>query len=70
MEIKVTYQGCADAGLCYPPITRVLMPEHAAATAAPASHPWEGVAILGGGFAFLSAGLLLRKGRKLELPAA
>jgi thiol:disulfide interchange protein DsbD len=70
MEIKVTYQGCADAGLCYPPITKVLMPEHAGTAAAPTPHPWEGVAILGGGFAFLCAGLLLRKGRKLDLPAA
>ncbi|HSF79152.1 MAG TPA: protein-disulfide reductase DsbD, partial [Steroidobacteraceae bacterium] len=24
IEIKVTYQGCADAGLCYPPITKTL----------------------------------------------
>jgi hypothetical protein len=46
------------------------MPEHSAAAAAPVPHPWEGVAILGGGFAFLGAGLLLRKGRKLDLPAA
>ena len=23
-DVKVTYQGCADAGLCYPPITKVL----------------------------------------------
>jgi hypothetical protein len=29
-----------------------------------------GVAILAGGFAFLLAGLSLRKGRTLELPAA
>ena len=70
MEIKVTYQGCADAGLCYPPITKVLLPGHAAPTAAPVQHPWEGVAILAGGFAFLFAGLLLRKGRNLDLPAA
>jgi thioredoxin:protein disulfide reductase len=70
IEIKVTYQGCADAGLCYPPITKVLLPQHAAAAAPPASHRWQGVAILGGGFAYLGAGLLLRKGRKLDLPAA
>jgi thiol:disulfide interchange protein DsbD len=70
MEIKVTYQGCADAGLCYPPITKVLFPERAAPTPAPAPHPWEGVAILAGGVAFLCAGLLLRKGRNLDLPAA
>ncbi len=23
-QIKVSYQGCADAGLCYPPQTRVI----------------------------------------------
>ncbi len=70
LQIKVTYQGCAEAGLCYPPITKVLFPEHAAAPASPARHPWEGAAILGGGLSFLLAGLLLRKGRKLDLPAA
>jgi thiol:disulfide interchange protein len=70
MQIKVTYQGCAEAGLCYPPITKVLFTDHAPQAAAPPSHPWEGVAILAGGFAFFCAGLLLRKGRKLDLPAA
>jgi len=70
LQIKVTYQGCAEAGLCYPPITKVLYPAHPLADAVPDSHPWEGIAILGGALAFLLAGLLLRKGRKLELPAA
>jgi thioredoxin:protein disulfide reductase len=70
LQIKVTYQGCAEAGLCYPPISKVLFPESAAPGVAPAPHPWMGVAILGGGLAFLLAGLSLRKGRKLELPAA
>ena len=70
IQVKVTYQGCADAGLCYPPITKVLLPEQGPPPAAPPRHPWEGVAILGGGFAFLLAGLLLRKGRRLDLPAA
>jgi thiol:disulfide interchange protein DsbD len=70
LAIKVTYQGCAEAGLCYPPITQVLSPDHPVAAAAVASHPWEAVAIVGGGFSFLLAGLLLRKGRKLDLPAA
>lgn len=70
LEIKVTYQGCAEAGLCYPPITKALFPSHGAPAAAPSAHPWEGVAILSGGLAFLLAGLLLRKGRKLALPAA
>ena len=70
LQIKVVYQGCAEAGLCYPPISKVLFPEQAASAIVPASHPWMGVAILAGGFAFLLAGLTLRKGRKLDLPAA
>jgi thiol:disulfide interchange protein DsbD len=70
MQIKVTYQGCAEAGLCYPPITKVLLTEHAAEVSNPTPHPWERVAILGGALAFFGAGLVLRKGRKLDLPAA
>jgi thiol:disulfide interchange protein DsbD len=70
LQIKVTYQGCAEAGLCYPPITKVLFPEHAPPPAETAPHPWEGAAILAGAFGFLLAGMLLRKGRKLDLPAA
>lgn len=70
LQIKVTYQGCAEAGLCYPPITKVLFPTRAASAAVPAPHSWVGAAILAGGFAFLLAGLTLRKGRKLDLPAA
>jgi thiol:disulfide interchange protein DsbD len=70
LEIKVSYQGCAEAGLCYPPITKVISPQLGATVAAPAAHPWEGIAILGGALAFLLAGFSLRKGRKLDLPAA
>jgi thioredoxin:protein disulfide reductase len=70
LQIKVIYQGCADAGLCYPPITKVIYPEVSRAVATAGSHPFEGIAILAGGVAFLLAGLLLRKGRKIELPAA
>jgi thiol:disulfide interchange protein len=70
IQIKVTYQGCADAGLCYPPITKVLFPQHALPLASAAPRPFLGAAILGGIFAFLLAGLLLRKDRKLDLPAA
>jgi thiol:disulfide interchange protein DsbD len=73
MQVKVTYQGCAEAGLCYPAITKVLFPDQApvpAAPAAPAANSWEGVAILGGVLAFFLAGSLLRKGRKLDLPPA
>jgi thioredoxin:protein disulfide reductase len=70
LQIKVTYQGCADAGLCYPPITKVIFPQHALPMAVAAPHSFVGGAILGGVFAFLLAGLLLRKDRKLDLPAA
>jgi thiol:disulfide interchange protein len=67
----VTYQGCAEAGLCYPPITKVVFPAAAVnpAETSTQSHPWEGMAILAGVLAFLLAGLVLRKGRKLDLPA-
>ena len=71
MQIKVTYQGCAEAGLCYPPITKVVFPtvgSPAIAESVP-PYPWEGAAIIGGACAFLLAGLVLRKGRKLDLPA-
>ncbi len=69
LELKVTYQGCAKAGLCYPPITKVIFPHHAVPAATAPSHPWEGWAITGGGLAFLWAGLMLRKARKLDMPA-
>jgi thiol:disulfide interchange protein DsbD len=74
LQIKVVYQGCAHAGLCYPPVTKVLFPENgpmatpaANARGAPAS--WSLVAIGAGCGAFLLAGLLLRKGRRLPTPA-
>jgi len=70
LQIRVTYQGCAEAGLCYPPITKVLSPVGGAIGPPPASHSLEGIAIGGGALAFLLAGLLLRKGRTLPLPAA
>jgi len=80
LQIKVTYQGCADAGLCYPPITKVIGPTGMASGAGSGTsvagiagsrpHPWQRVAILGGIVAFFLAGLMLRKGRKLPLPAA
>jgi thiol:disulfide interchange protein DsbD len=70
LQIKVTYQGCAEAGLCYPPITKLLAPVGGGTAPRPASHPWEGIAIGSGALAFLLAGLLLRRGRTLPLPAA
>jgi thiol:disulfide interchange protein DsbD len=71
IQIKVTYQGCAEAGLCYPPITKVVFPSAGRAAIAPniPPYPWESIAIIAGAFAFLLAGLVLRKGRKLDVPA-
>src|SRR6201999_4496740 len=63
MQIKVNYQGCAEAGLCYPPITKVVFPT-VGTTAAAASVPplpWETAAIIAGACAFLLAGFVLRK---------
>jgi thioredoxin:protein disulfide reductase len=71
LQIKVIYQGCAEAGLCYPPITKVLFPgapPEPLASSPP--RPWEGYAILGGALAFLLSGLVLRRGRRLDLPAS
>ena len=64
-------QGCADKGLCYPPMTKVVFPTTSSSAAASSlpPYPWETIAILGGAFAFLVAGLILRKGRRLDLPA-
>jgi thioredoxin:protein disulfide reductase len=71
IQIKVTYQGCAEAGLCYPVITKVVFPTVGNTPIAVSTprHPWEGIAILAGSLAFLLAGFVLRKGRKLEVPA-
>lgn len=74
LQIKVTYQGCAEAGLCYPPITKVLLPQSSGFTAqaigptAPRPSGWQTLAMLGGGAAFLLAGFLMRKDRSLQTP--
>jgi len=89
VQVKLTYQGCAHAGLCYPPITKVLFPttpsangvataplsgavsfggDVHAAPAPPGSATWQGLGILGGIGAFLLAGFLLRKDRRLTTP--
>jgi thiol:disulfide interchange protein DsbD len=47
-DVKVTYQGCADAGLCYPPITKVLNVSLDGAPATVASS--AGSASSGGGY--------------------
>jgi thiol:disulfide interchange protein DsbD len=68
LQIKVTYQGCAEAGLCYLPIIRVISPTSPPDIQQTPPHTWEGAAILGGSLAFLVAGLVLRKGRRLAIP--
>jgi thioredoxin:protein disulfide reductase len=64
VQIKVVYQGCAKAGLCYPTIGKVLFPT-GLATIQEATYRapllWQLVAILGGCGAFLVAGLRLRR---------
>jgi thioredoxin:protein disulfide reductase len=71
LQIKVVYQGCAEAGLCYQPITKVLFPSAGPAASVTSVPPqrWESAAIIAGAGAFLLAGWVLRKGRKLDLPA-
>lgn len=75
IQVRVSYQGCAEAGLCYPLLTEVIFPEtagspkvqsaaspwnHAAGGVGAGSSAWEPVAIVGGLLAFLLAGLWLR----------
>jgi thiol:disulfide interchange protein len=71
LQIKVIYQGCAEAGLCYPPITKVIFPTVGSPAIAASVPPqtWVSTAIISGACAFLLAGLVLRKGRKLDTPA-
>jgi thiol:disulfide interchange protein DsbD len=64
VQVKVIYQGCAKAGLCYPTIAKVLFPRSAAALRAPSNqmpHTWQLAAIFGGCAAVLIAGLRLRR---------
>ena len=74
LQIRVTYQGCAEAGLCYQPIVKVLSPDTlpGLATTVSARRPDASsdaviFAILAGALAFFVAGLSLRSKRK---PAA
>jgi thiol:disulfide interchange protein len=69
LQVRVAYQGCADAGLCYPQIAQVLFPAEADQARAPALHPplvWQEVAIGAGCLGFLFAGLALRRRRSLQ----
>ena len=74
LQIKVMYQGCADAGLCYPQLVKVLSPDATAlrgALPAPsgmqAKSPGQvpAIAILAGLVAFFVAGLALRSRRSV-----
>src|SRR5258708_24760221 len=72
IQVKVTYQGCAEAGLCYPPISKVIFANSGSALPTPQakSHPLEGVAILCGGFSFLVARFFLPNEPRLHTPPA
>ena len=73
LQIRLTYQGCAEAGLCYPPIVKVLFPDQTAAAGpapAPPSPRWEWLAIAAGLLGFLLAGLFARRNRVLPTPSA
>jgi thiol:disulfide interchange protein DsbD len=72
-QVKITYQGCAKAGLCYPPISKVIFPDAVPgqtyqSLGRPAFAAWPAIAISGGLAAFVLAGLLLRKNRQLAVP--
>jgi thiol:disulfide interchange protein DsbD len=69
VQLKVTYQGCAEAGLCYPPISKVIFPGSSGPAPAAANPPqhWEMVAIFSALAAFFIAGFALRKDRRLPL---
>jgi thiol:disulfide interchange protein DsbD len=75
LQVKVKYQGCADRGLCYPLMSKVLFPQAPSApdggsgVRAAGADSWEAVAIVCGSLAFLLAGLVLRKKRRLPTPA-
>jgi thiol:disulfide interchange protein len=72
VQVKVVYQGCAKAGLCYPTIAKVLFPEGEAAPPTVSQRAplrWEWLAMLGGCGAFLLAGLRLRKRRTAQATA-
>jgi len=53
LPVQVTYQGCADAGLCYPPITKLVS---IALPAVPAAAGGSGAAAGGGASAALAGG--------------
>lgn len=75
LPVQVTYQGCADAGLCYPPITRtfdVQMPRATATSAAAALRMGGASGMDGGGFVSKQDALagLIRSGNLLLVAGA
>jgi thioredoxin:protein disulfide reductase len=57
LPLQVSYQGCADKGLCYPPITKSVtlrLPGSGAAAASGGGGASESAATVGGGATFLS----------------
>jgi len=80
VQLVVTYQGCAQSGFCYPPISKVVFPESGARSAsrllgngllgqptAAVASAWVPVAIAGGLAAFLFAGFVQRRRRRLPV---
>jgi thioredoxin:protein disulfide reductase len=69
LPLKITYQGCAEAGLCYPPITRtvtVTLPASGPSAAAPPSSSGAAPGATGGGDqSFFAA--LVRPGNLLAM---
>jgi thiol:disulfide interchange protein len=75
IHLRVTYQGCAEKGLCYQPIVKTLAPEEtgrsrAAANRVPAvtqtpTPRWVGIAIIGGVLSLFLAGVWQRAKRPL-----
>jgi thioredoxin:protein disulfide reductase len=74
LHFRVTYQGCAERGLCYQPIVKTLMPQDGPLPKASqrgaspgvqqtATSPWIWFALGGGILAFFAAGIAARHRR-------
>jgi thiol:disulfide interchange protein DsbD len=82
LQLAVTYQGCAQSGFCYPPISKVVFPDNGARSANrllgsglygppdAGNGAWVPAAIAGGLAAFLFAGLVQRRRRRLPASPA
>jgi thiol:disulfide interchange protein DsbD len=67
LPVQVTYQGCADAGLCYPPITKLVS---IALPAVPGAAGGAGAAAAGASAALASGGASSGTSRAAAKPAA